>query len=106
MAARWLVGLALGLRQGEALGLWWEDIDLLTAGFCGSGGPCSVSAAAAWCSPRRRRPASQADNPAPGAARARPWRTTRVRQDKERITAGLAVARQPLRVHDTDRDAD
>jgi integrase len=30
MAARWLVGLALGLRQGEALGLWWEDIDLRT----------------------------------------------------------------------------
>jgi integrase len=28
MAARWLVGLALGLRQGEALGLWWDDIDL------------------------------------------------------------------------------
>ena len=28
MAARWLVGLALGLRQGEALGLWWEDVDL------------------------------------------------------------------------------
>jgi len=23
MEARWLVGLALGLRQGEALGLWW-----------------------------------------------------------------------------------
>ena len=30
MQARWLVGLALGLRQGEALGLWWEDIDLDT----------------------------------------------------------------------------
>jgi integrase len=30
MQARWLVGLALGLRQGEALGLWWEDIDLAT----------------------------------------------------------------------------
>jgi integrase len=28
MQARWLVGLALGLRQGEALGLWWEDVDL------------------------------------------------------------------------------
>jgi integrase len=28
MQARWLVGLALGLRQGEALGLWWEDLDL------------------------------------------------------------------------------
>lgn len=28
MEARWLVGLALGLRQGEALGLWWDDLDL------------------------------------------------------------------------------
>lgn len=28
MEARWLVGLALGLRQGEALGLWWDDVDL------------------------------------------------------------------------------
>jgi integrase len=28
MEARWLIGLALGLRQGEALGLWWEDVDL------------------------------------------------------------------------------
>jgi integrase len=25
---RRVVGLALGLRQGEALGLWWEDVDL------------------------------------------------------------------------------
>lgn len=31
LEARWLVGLALGLRQGEALGLWWEDVDLTTA---------------------------------------------------------------------------
>jgi integrase len=30
MQARWLVGLALGLRQGEALGLWWDDVDLDT----------------------------------------------------------------------------
>lgn len=28
MQARWLVGLALALRQGEALGLRWEDVDL------------------------------------------------------------------------------
>jgi integrase len=28
LAARWVVGLSLGLRQGETLGLWWEDIDL------------------------------------------------------------------------------
>jgi len=27
LEARWLVGLALGLRQGEALGLWWDDAD-------------------------------------------------------------------------------
>ena len=27
-AARWSVALALGLRQGEALGLGWEDVDL------------------------------------------------------------------------------
>lgn len=27
-AARWSVGIALGLRQGEALGLLWDDIDL------------------------------------------------------------------------------
>lgn len=28
MAARWAVGLALGLRQGETLGLQWWDVDL------------------------------------------------------------------------------
>ncbi|MDP9417155.1 MAG: site-specific integrase [Actinomycetota bacterium] len=27
-AARWSVALALGLRQGEALGLSWDDVDL------------------------------------------------------------------------------
>jgi hypothetical protein len=27
-SARWVVALALGLRQGEALGLHWEDVDL------------------------------------------------------------------------------
>lgn len=30
-AARWSVALALGLRQGEALGLRWSDLDLDTA---------------------------------------------------------------------------
>ncbi len=28
--ARWTVALALGLRQGEALGLQWNDVDLAT----------------------------------------------------------------------------
>ena len=27
-SARWAIALALGLRQGEALGLQWSDIDL------------------------------------------------------------------------------
>ena len=27
-SARWALALALGLRQGEALGLRWEDVDL------------------------------------------------------------------------------
>ena len=27
---RWLIGLLLGMRQGEAIGLWWDDIDLVT----------------------------------------------------------------------------
>ncbi|MBD9729933.1 hypothetical protein IHE70_43555 [Streptomyces sp. ID-01-6.2a] len=31
-SARWVVALALGLRQGEALGLHWEDVDLV-AGY-------------------------------------------------------------------------
>src|SRR5215472_1363515 len=31
MEARWLVGLALGLRQGEALGLWSDDVDPTSA---------------------------------------------------------------------------
>lgn len=29
-AARWVVALSVGLRQGEALGLCWEDLDLDT----------------------------------------------------------------------------
>jgi integrase len=28
LEARWLVGLALGLRQGEVLGLCWDDVDI------------------------------------------------------------------------------
>jgi len=27
-SARWALALALGLRQGEALGLKWDDVDL------------------------------------------------------------------------------
>jgi integrase len=27
LESRWLVAIALGIRQGEALGLWWDDLD-------------------------------------------------------------------------------
>jgi integrase len=27
LEARWVIGIALGLRQGEVLGLRWEDVD-------------------------------------------------------------------------------
>lgn len=30
LEARWALGLSLGLRQGEVLGLWWSDLDLVT----------------------------------------------------------------------------
>ncbi len=53
MQARWLVGLALGLRRGEALGLWWEDIDLETW-LLRIRRDYSASAAAAWSSPSPR----------------------------------------------------
>ena len=36
-SARWAVALALGLRQGETLGLLWTDIDLDRV--CAAGGP-------------------------------------------------------------------
>jgi len=40
-AARWSVALALGLRQGEALGLRWNDVDL-------DGGRLTVRAQLQW----------------------------------------------------------
>ena len=61
-AARWSVALALGLRQGEALGLTWADVDLAAATLTvrralerrtyrhGCGGTCGGRAAAC---PRR-----------------------------------------------------
>lgn len=62
-SARWVVALALGLRQGEALGLHWEDVDL-EAGYVrirknrlrpkyehGCGGTCERKAG--YCPDRR-----------------------------------------------------
>lgn len=63
--ARWAIALALGLRQGEVLGLRWSDVDLdrgqLTIRSTkrrpiyahGCAGDCGKSAAG-WCSQRTR----------------------------------------------------
>lgn len=86
MEARWLVGLALGLRQGEALGLWWEDVDLAT-------GLLRVRRALqrqrgrglVFTEPKTLRSKRTIPLPAPLAGA---LRQHMVRQEKERITAG------------------
>lgn len=86
MEARWLVGLALGLRQGEALGLWWDDLDL-------DAGLLRVRRALqrqhggglVFAEPKTQR--SKRTIPLP-AQLADVLRQHRVRQEQERITAG------------------
>jgi len=53
-AARWSVALALGLRQGEALGLRWDAVDL-ERGTLNVRRRCSGRPAAVWCSSLRSR---------------------------------------------------
>ncbi|MGZ4553934.1 MAG: site-specific integrase [Mycobacteriaceae bacterium] len=81
-AARWSVALALGLRQGEALGLRWSDVTLTTRRLP-SARPCNAAlgrtaVAATAASARRRAP--------PEAVAA--WRSSSPR-------APLVVARSP-----------
>jgi integrase len=86
MEARWLVGLALVLRQGEALGLWWDDLDL-------DAGLLRVRRALqrqhggglVFAEPKTQR--SKRTIPLP-AQLADVLRQHRVRQEQERITAG------------------
>ncbi|MGP3950094.1 tyrosine-type recombinase/integrase [Streptomyces sp. 7N604] len=70
--ARWAVALALGLRQGEALGLRWDDVDLKTGVLWvrrtrlrpryghGCDGKCGRKAAG-YCPERRRTNPETAD---------------------------------------------
>lgn len=86
MQARWLVGLALGLRQGEALGLWWEDIDLdakllrIRRALQRQRGGGLV-----FVEPKTQRSKRTIPLPVPLVAA---LTELRERQDKERITAG------------------
>ena len=86
MEARWLVGLELVLRRGEALGLWWDDLDL-------DAGLLRVRRALqrqhggglVFAEPKTQR--SKRTIPLP-AQLADVLRQHRVRQEQERITAG------------------
>ena len=86
MEARWLVGLALGMRQGEALGLWWDDLDL-------DAGLLRVRRALqrrhggglVFAEPKTQR--SKRTIPLPGQL-ADALRDHYARQEQERITAG------------------
>lgn len=108
-SARWAVALALGLRQGEALGLKWTDVDLDRGVLmvrrsrrrpryghgCGSR-PCGRKAG--YCPQRRRTNPETADTKSRAGRRAVGLppqlvdllRKHKVRQDTERVTAGGA----------------
>ena len=109
---RWVVALALGLRQGEALGLKWEDVDwqraLLTikrsrvrprwahgcGGSCGHkyGGHCPQRQALRPDADTTKSKAGQAVRPAPGG-HPRPAAGTRRRSGASSAqTAAPAVA--------------
>ncbi|MFF8511258.1 tyrosine-type recombinase/integrase [Streptomyces sp. NPDC015492] len=105
-SARWAVALSLGLRQGEALGLKWTDVDLdggvlmvrrsrrrpHYAHGCGD----SCGRKAGYCPERKRTNPETADTKSRAGRRAVGLppqlvdllRTHRKRQDAERVTAG------------------
>ncbi|KAA1425401.1 site-specific integrase [Mumia zhuanghuii] len=55
LEARWLIGLLLGLRQGEALGLRWDDIDLDTKRLTVSGALQKIDGLARLVAPKTKR---------------------------------------------------
>lgn len=107
-AARWAVALALGLRQGEALGLKWTDVDLRRgvlmvrrsrrrpqyAHGCADEKTCGRKAG--YCPQRQRTNPETADTKSRAGRRAVGLpqqlvdllRTHRKRQDAERAAAG------------------
>jgi integrase len=87
LEARWVLAIALGLRQGEALGLRWEDVDLengtlrvrgqIQRNVDGGGG-------LRWVEMKTAR--SRRTLPLPSSVRAA-LREHRARQDAEKIDA-------------------
>ncbi len=104
--ARWAVALALGLRQGEALGLKWSDVDFSRGVLWvrrsrrrpryahGCGDTCGRKAG--YCPQRRRTNPETADTKSRAGRRAvglppqlvQLLRAHRIAQDKERQAAG------------------
>ncbi|MDX2880916.1 tyrosine-type recombinase/integrase [Streptomyces ipomoeae] len=105
-SARWAVALALGLRQGEALGLKWADVDLERGVLMvrrsrrrpryahGCGDTCGKKAG--YCPQRQRTNPETADTKSRAGRRAVGLpsqlvdllRTHRTKQDAERAAAG------------------
>ncbi|MEV8546158.1 site-specific integrase [Streptomyces sp. NPDC051572] len=105
-SARWAVALALGLRQGEALGLKWSDVDLERGVLMvrrsrrrphyahGCGDPCGRKAG--YCPQRQRTNPETADTKSRAGRRAVGLpaqlvdllRTHRIKQGAERAAAG------------------
>jgi excisionase family DNA binding protein len=105
-SARWAVALSLGLRQGEALGLKWTDVDLDRGVLMvrrsrrrpryahGCGDTCGRKAG--YCPQRKRTNPETADTKSRAGRRAVGLppqlvdllRTHRKRQDAERVAAG------------------
>ena len=120
--ARWAIALALGLRQGEALGLQWSDIDLDDGTLIvrrsrlrpkwSTDAPSRAAASSAVTARNGSRYARKLPVRSPrleSAASVCPtswWRcssNTRQSRSSERMTAARALAGNGLRVHHTDR---
>lgn len=123
-SARWVVALALGLRQGEALGLHWEDVDL-DAGYvrirknrlrpnyahgCGDD-PCGRKAGYCPLREQTRREHKSTKSRAGRRTSGLPvplikiLRKHREAQDRERDAAGAEWERQGIRLRLTGRRA-
>jgi len=86
LEARWAVGLSLGLRQGEVLGLGWEDVDLDAATLTVRRAlQRQRGAGLVFTQPKTARSRRTISLPAPLVAL---LRTHRTRQLEERLAAG------------------
>lgn len=108
-SARWAVALALGLRQGEALGLMWEDVNLSAGTLVvrrnrlrpkwrhGCGGTCDRKQAGYWV-PSRERASGGWAYPTPSLLFFGTTRRGRMRTAVPRATSGRKPATSSRRL--------